>query len=158
MAAYIWAASQASGGLFQLVGGYLGDRLPKHLLLAVFVIIQTTALAAVVLADNTPMAFFFAVLYGIGHGGRNPLTTAIRGDYFGPRAFATITGLSMAPMFIFQLTGPLFAAVMFDIRGSYVLPFSILAVIGFLGSIFFFKAERPELEPVASSTAPTRVR
>ena len=146
MAAYVFAASQASAGLFQLVGGYLGDRAPKHLILSFFITIQTIAFAAVVLVDNTQMAFLIAVLYGIGHGGRNPLTTAIRGDYFGPRAFATITGISMAPMFLLQLVGPLFAAAMFDIRGSYVLPFTMVAGFGFLGSVAFFKAKPPELE------------
>ena len=52
----------------------------------------------------------------------------------------------MAPMFLLQLVGPLFAAAMFDIRGSYVLPFTMVAGFGFLGSVAFFKAKPPELE------------
>ena len=38
-----------------------------------------------------------AILFGMGFGGRNPLTVAIRGDYFGRATFAKILGLSTVP-------------------------------------------------------------
>ena len=44
------------------------------------------------------LAYVGALLYGIGFGGRSPLTTAIRGEYFGRKAFATIMGISQLPM------------------------------------------------------------
>ena len=48
-----------------------------------------------VLVHSFPLDMLFAVIFGAGFGGRNLLTTAIRGDYFGKKAFATI---SSAPM------------------------------------------------------------
>ena len=83
-----------------------------------------------------PMAILFAVLFGAGFGGRNPLTVAIRAEYFGPNAFATITGISSAPMYLFMLAAPLFAAFMFDTQGSYMIAWQLhdcLADIGCLG-------------------------
>ena len=143
MAAYVWSVVLASAGVFQLVGGYIGDRVPKNQALFVFSSIQASLFFVAVLVHNAPMAFLFAVVYGIGSGGRIPLGIAIRGDYFGQRSFATILGISMAPMFILQLLAPLFAAAVFDIRGSYVFPFSILSVLGFFGGVAFLLAKPP---------------
>ena len=93
--------------------------------------------------DSLPTAFLFAVLYGIGFGGRVPLTISIRGDYFGQRAFATITGVSMAPLYVFMLAAPLFAGVMFDSRGSYFIPFTVLGALGGLSGVLFLLAKKP---------------
>ncbi|HBF00049.1 MAG TPA: MFS transporter, partial [Dehalococcoidia bacterium] len=52
-------------------------------MIAVFLAIQGIAIIIIAFADSVPLAYLFALLYGIGFGGRNPLTTAIRGEYFG---------------------------------------------------------------------------
>ena len=49
------------------------------------------------------MVYLFAILFGASFGGRTPLTTSIRGVYFGRKAFASITGMSMIPMNLFLL-------------------------------------------------------
>ena len=151
MAAYVWSVVLASAGVFQLVGGYMGDRVPKNQALFVFSTIQAVLFFVAVLVHNAPMAFLFAVIYGIGSGGRVPIGIAIRGDYFGQRSFATILGISMAPMYVLQLLAPLFAAVIYDIRGSYVLPFSILSVLGFFGGVAFLLAKMPVVKNLASA-------
>ena len=143
MAAYVWAVLLASTAVFQLVGGYIGDRVPKNVALFVFVAMQSGSFAAAVLVENAPMAFLFALIYGIGSGGRNPLSVAIRGDYFGRRSFATIMGASMAPMYFGQLLAPLFAAAMYDTLGDYRLAFAILAALGFIGAVSYYLARRP---------------
>ena len=118
VAAYVWAVVLGSSAAFQLVGGYIGDRFPKNVALFIFSTIMVVSFGMAVLVQNVSMAILFAVIYGIGNGGRNPLSVAIRGDYFGQRAFATITGISMGPMYVCQLLAPLFAAAMFDILGG----------------------------------------
>ena len=62
---------------FQLVGGYVGDRASKRLTLAFFTCIQAAGVVVLVFANTLPMFYFFAILFGIGFGGRNPLTVAI---------------------------------------------------------------------------------
>ena len=69
----------ATAMAFQLVGGYMGDRWPKNIALFVFTTIQAVAVVVLTLASSLLMFYLFAVLFGIGFGGRNPLTTAIRG-------------------------------------------------------------------------------
>ena len=139
MAALVWSMTMAAGAVFQLVGGYAGDRLPKNVAIFPFTILQAAGFVVVAFVHTLPMAAVFALLYGAGFGGRVPLTTSIRGDYFGQRAFATITGLSMMPLYGFMLAAPLFAAYMFDTRGSYTLAFLVLAALSALsGPLFLF--------------------
>jgi len=87
--------------------------------------------------------FLFAVVMGVGFGGRAPMTTAIRGVYFGRRSFASITGVSMIPMNVLMLAFPLFAGIMYDRVGDYMIPFSALAVTSFAGSTMFLLLGKP---------------
>ena len=76
-----WVVGAYTGvaAVFTLIGGYVGDRLPIRLALFGFSVIQSASVVVLMLAETLWMAYLFAVLMGIGFGGRNPLTTAIRG-------------------------------------------------------------------------------
>ena len=150
MVAWVVSTYTGVGAAFTLVGGYIGDRTPIHLALFGFSVIQSVAVLILLAADTLPMVFLFAVVLGVGFGGRTPMTTAIRGVYFGRRAFASITGISMIPMNIMLLVFPLFAGIMFDKVGSYMIPFSVLAVVSFLGSAMFLALGKPPLKPAKS--------
>lgn len=72
-----------------------------------------------------------------------PLTTAIRGEYFGRRAFATIMGVSQLPMNIGMIFAPLFAGYMYDTYGTYIVPFTVFAGLSFLGAVLMLFVRRP---------------
>jgi MFS family permease len=90
------------------------------------------------------------VLLGIGFGGRMPLTTSIRGTYFGRRSYASITGVSMLPMNLLAFTIPLFAGHMADVTGSYNIPFITVAVLSSIGAVMFLMLEQPKQAPARS--------
>ena len=129
----------------QFVVGWFADKLPKPPVIFVFLMLQAASILIIAIADTLPMVYLFAVLYGIGFGGRIPLLTAIRGDYFGRKAFATIMGLSQFPNNIAMIGAPLFAGYMFDIRGSYFIPFSTFAVLNFVGAVLMLFVRRPRI-------------
>ena len=137
----------------QFTAGYIADRLPKPPVIFVLLILQSIAIMLLAVAENAPMAYLFAVLYGIGFGGRIPLLTAIRGEYFGRKAFATIMGMSYLPTSVVMIGAPLFAGYMFDTTGSYAVPFTTFAIFGFLGAFLMLFVRRPSALPVASTTA-----
>ena len=143
MAAWVLAVHTAIALVFTAVGGYIGDRMPQNLVIFVFSAIQGLAVLAITVAHSLPMAFLFAVTFGIGFGGRSPLVTSIRGDYFGRKAFARVLGLSMVPLNVGNLAAPLFAGVYRDHRGSYDLPFNVLAGFCLLGAFLFLMAKKP---------------
>ncbi len=144
---WIVGAYTGVAAIFTLIGGYVGDRLPIRLGLFGFSAVQSGAVLALIMAETAPMAYLFAVLMGIGFGGRNPLTTAIRGVYFGRKAFASITGMSMIPMNILLLAAPLFAGIMFDATQSYTVPMAVVAVVSLGGSTLFLFLGSPQAAP-----------
>ena len=131
--------------VFQLVGGYLGDRIPKNIALFTFTSIQGAAMVLPTVSSSLFTYYVFAVVFGIGFGGRTPLTTAIRGDYFGRASFGKILGMSTVPMNILLLIASPMAGYMRDQLGDYDLAFRTLAVLTFVGATLFLLARRPRL-------------
>jgi MFS family permease len=142
-ASYVWATLMGVATVFQLVGGYLGDRYPKNVVFVGFSALQAGGFTLAAVVHGLPMAFLFAVAFGAGFGGRVPLTTAIRGDYFGSKAFGTITGISTMAMYRLMMAAPMFAAIMFDARGSYTFPFLVLGLLGSTSVVCFLFATKP---------------
>jgi MFS family permease len=135
--------------VFQLVGGYVGDRIPKRVALFVFTGIPGGAVVLLALSSTLTGFFLFAILFGIGFGGRTPLTTAIRGEYFGRASFGKILGISTVPMNILLLmAGPL-AGYMRDVQGTYEYAFLLLAGLNFIGAVLFLLAKKPVLSLAA---------
>ena len=139
----VWAVAAVS----TLVGGVVGDRVPIRLALFGFTAMQSVALLVLVLFQSEPMAFLFAVLLGIGFGGRIPLSIAIRGVYFGRKAFASITGISMTPTNVLVMGAPIFVGYMFDATGKYGVSFLTIAAVCILGSSLFLLLGDPKPLP-----------
>ena len=138
--------------VFTLVGiptvflaGYLGDRFPKTVLLFIFMAIQGIAILVLAVADSPMWAWVFAPLYGIAFGARIPLSTAMRGEYFGRKAFATIMGISQFPSNLAMMLGPVFAGWVFDIQGTYFIPFIVFSALSFVGGVLILFAKKPQL-------------
>ena len=160
----------------QFVSGLIADKMSKTLLIAFFLLIQGIGILLFALFDLIPLplapsdemsffglfdvslefinlywlAYVGALLYGIGFGGRSPLTTAIRGEYFGRKAFATIMGISQLPMNIAMIFAPLFAGYMFDTSGTYIVPFTMFAALTFMGAILMLFVRKPNA-PIGGS-------
>ena len=142
---------------FQLGGGYLGDRIPVNIALFMFTAIQGIAVVLITFNTSLYMFYVFAVLFGIGFGGRTPLTTAIRGEYFGRASFGRILGVSTVPMNILLLLAPIMAGRMRDVFGDYQWAFWTLAILNGIGAVLFLIARRPRLpsaQPASASVAP----
>ncbi len=128
----------------QFLSGYVADRLPKPPLICLFLLTQTASLVVIAFAESVLMAYLFALLWGIAFGGRGPLLTSIRGDYFGRKAFATIMGLSQLPTSIVMVITPLYAGYVFDVTGSYFIPFITFAFCSFAGAALIMFARKPD--------------
>ena len=138
----------------QPLGGYVGDRFPKRIGLFVFTTIQASAVVLLTFSSELWMFYTFAVIFGIGFGGRNPLTTSIRGEYFGRGSFGKILGISTIPMNGLLLISSPFAGYMYDWQGSYEIAFLTLAACNYAGGVCFLFARRPRL-PAAPPPAET---
>lgn len=128
----------------QFFFGYIADRVSKPPLIFLCLLLQGLSLGVIAFADELYMAFIFGLLYGIGFGGRIPLLSAIRGDYFGRKAYATIMGLSQFPNNLAMIGAPLFAGYMFDTTGSYFVPFASFSILTFLGAFLVLFVRPPK--------------
>jgi MFS family permease len=131
------------GAVFTLVGGYVGDRVRIRHALFWFAIIQSVAVIIILLAHSAWEAFIFAVVLGIGSGGLTALVISVRGVYFGRKAFATITGISMLPTGLMLLVVPNFSGYMYDVTGSYTVPLITMSVLGLIGAFIFLRLGDP---------------
>ena len=144
-AALILVTYTATSMIFQIIGGIVGDRVPKNLALMVFTLIQSSSVFILTYGPATVgVAYGFAVIFGIGFGGRSPLTTSIRGDYFGRKSFGKIMGLSQVPMNVLLVIAPIFAGLMRDWQGNYTVAFTVIGGLGVFGALLFLFATRPK--------------
>ncbi|PZC42435.1 MAG: Sugar phosphate permease [Chloroflexi bacterium] len=150
-ASYIELTSSVVALPSLFVAGWLGDKLSKKYLVAFFLFLQGISTIVLTVANGLPMALLFAILYGTAFGGRIPLMTAIRGDYFGRKAFASIMGWSMLPNGVLMAIAPVWAAWMFDNYGSYTVPFISYAVINLVGALVMLLVKRPNLSRPTNS-------
>ena len=93
------------------------------------------------------MVFVFAVLFGIGVGGRFAIMTSMRGRYFGRKAFAAITGISVLPTSMLLVAGPVVAGMVRDRTGNYDAAFLGIAAISLVGGLALLMMGEPTKPP-----------
>ena len=146
---FVSAIMMGVAAAFTLVGGWLSDRLPIRYSLFGFAAFQSLSIVVLTVFNAVWAAFLFAVLMGIGWGGRTSPTSSVRGVYFGRKAFASITGMSMVPMNVVLLIAPLLAGFGYDATGSFYWPFLTVAAVSFTGSCFYLMLGEPQTKAAA---------
>ncbi len=155
LAAAGWAlfVMSIATGVFQIIGGMLGDRVRKEPAIFVAIAIQATGvfiLALGVTSQATATILLGVALYGGGLGSRVPLITAIRGEYFGRNNFGTIMGISQIPMNIIMFGAPWATGWLFEVFKSYTVPFMALSAFNFFGGIIMLFSKHPDLDSIPS--------
>jgi MFS family permease len=77
--------------------------------------LQAASLPVLATADHHWQMALFLGLFATGHAGAAPIMLAIRGDYFGRKHYATISGFMAMTMLAGTVLGPLVAAALDDL-------------------------------------------
>ena len=112
---------------FQMLGGLIGDRISKRAVLPILMLVQAVALITIAQATSYWGALVFALLWGLGFGGRTPMLHALRGEFFGRKHFGVILGISAFPMALGMMVAPVVVGRVFDTTGTYQTTFYVLA-------------------------------
>lgn len=128
----------------RIVFGVLGDFVSKRMLLIVAMLMQGLGVLIFAYAADIAHVYAFLLFYGLAYGGAIPLLMAYRGELFGRKRFATISGI-MAPFrTIGSVAGPVFAGYAYDVTGSYRFAFTVFTLLAALSAASFYmiKSER----------------
>lgn len=128
----------------RLVGGFLGDKLPKHLVVGTTSALIATSIFILGIASSLPMAIAYALVYGIGVGARTPVMNSMQGEYFGRKYQGIIRGLLNLMSGLFALASPVVAGLIADNMGSYRLAFIGVSLIASAGSILLLFTTPPQ--------------
>jgi MFS family permease len=139
----VWMVASLSNIPARLIGGYLGDRLPKNIMLGISMVLMSAAVYILAIADSAGMAFIFSVVFGIGWGIRTPILNAIQGEYFGRQSQGVIRGWLNSLGLPILVAAPIVAGYMADVQGTYEYAFSIMAGIMLIGAFMVFIATHP---------------
>jgi len=129
--------------IFQLLGGFAGDRLSKRTMLPILILLQGSALILLAESSNYWTALMFALLWGFGFGARTPLMHALRGEYFGRKHFGAILGMSAFPMGLGMMITPWVIGRVHDDTGTYVNSLYVLAGFCAIAAMTILFATKP---------------
>lgn len=131
------ASSWALGliGLFNVAGsllaGWLGDRLPKQILLAAIYFLRAVGTAAFLLLPITEVsAYIYAATLGLLWLATVPLTAGLVSLFFGPRYMGMLYGVAFLSHQIGSFFGIWLGGLAFDMTGSYDLVWYLGILIG----------------------------
>jgi MFS family permease len=114
-------------------GGWLSDRYERELIYVIGIAIMVLSVGALALVGARPShrgAYAYAVLLGVGYSATASIIPAMVSDRFrGPR-FGLILGVGLFASAIGSALGPWLAGRLFDMTGSYAIPFVIAAACG----------------------------
>ena len=124
---------------------WLGDFVDKRYLLAATLGLTSLTMLAMTQVQTRPLLIGALVLYAVAYGGSIVLPVSLQADYFGRKSFATIRGLMSTVQTVGTLIGPVFAGVVFDLTGDYLLAFAGFAVAGFVAMLLVAGIRRPNV-------------
>jgi MFS family permease len=151
----VWVISTIAvfGAVGSITWGMLAEKVRIQALMAanlfgnslVFLLLYWTVSFKFFDGFGTGIIFFLAAIHGILHGGRNTVISLIWAVFFGRNALGSIYSFSIPFRSIANACGPVFAALCFDLFGSYALPFYLFAAIYFISGIISFRMQPPTL-------------
>lgn len=146
MAGLVVSIYTGIGIFFRLLSGYLADKFDKRYIIAIFLLFQAAALFVFAQGETITMFVIFGLLFAPGWSGRGAALTALRGELFGRKKFASITGLSMVITNSLALVGPIFTGFMYDATNSYGPPFLALSGLSLVAAVIILFVRNRRLE------------
>ena len=129
--------------LARLAVGTVADRLDKRWLTVALFAIQATAILVVVRTDNTVLTYGLVLVVGFTIGNIYMMQTLLTSEIYGVVSLGTILGLVLLTSQLGSGIGPALVGVLEDRTGSYTVPFTITALLTYLGAACIVFARPP---------------
>jgi MFS family permease len=137
----------------RFIGGFIADHIDrdhlKFLLGATFVFVAG-GIAAFLIRQTTLMMYVALIAYGFGNGAYNPVDCALRGRFFGRKAYGSNQGTSALIGAPFSLVAPIAVGWIYDLFHNYIAAFGMLAALAVFGAAMMLFL-RPPVSPANQS-------
>lgn len=133
--------------------GWLGDIFPKRYVVAGGLVSLTLGMLILSFSTTLWHVILALLLYAPSYGGLATMMFAMRGEYFGRRAFATIQGFMGSVLVLGTVSGPIYAGWIFDVTQSYRIAFLTFAAASALAIFLILAARKPQRLVVVQQSA-----
>lgn len=138
MAATIFGVMMGLNVLGGMGAGVLADRFGRKNVLAAVYLMRGVGYVLLLLLPGGLGLWVFAVFAGFSWIASVPLTSSLTADVYGLRALATISGVSFLCHQVGSFVSILLAGFLYDVTGSYTLPFAIAGATLFPAALSAF--------------------
>jgi MFS family permease len=145
-------------GFARLPIGFVGDRIEPRWIMSIALAGMGVAMVGIWKAPGNLGALLAIVsIFGLCFGSMVPILPSIIGNYFGPSAFAPITGFLSPVMILIGAPVPVLAGIIYDRFGSYDIPFIYVVTLTLVSALLATalvppKKTKPPLEASAVGT------
>jgi MFS transporter, OFA family, oxalate/formate antiporter len=112
----------------RLSSGWISDHLGRKPTILIALILQAIALWLLAWSHQIWLFYIFAILFGLGYGGLDPVTIALIGDIFGVRNLGRITGTLTFFWALGACAGSTAGGLIYDSVHSYFPAFILIGV------------------------------
>ncbi|SVD73793.1 uncharacterized protein METZ01_LOCUS426647, partial [marine metagenome] len=114
-------------GIGRVGTGWLMDKIDSRFVLAGLSILSVSALILLTFTTEYWHTLIYSLLFGLSFGGSIPARPILTSEYFGTKAFGSITGLMQSLGVVGGFAAPVLMGLGFDSTGSYTTAILIIA-------------------------------
>ncbi len=115
--------------VFNVIGGFLSDRINARILMAVALVILAVSLVAAPIMNTSILAVVFGIMLGGTGGFSRIVNSVVWPNYFGRKHLGSISGLATTLLVLGTSLGPMPVGIARDLLGNYNLILPLLAII-----------------------------
>jgi MFS family permease len=134
-AASILSFTALGSGLARFPAGWLGDRVEPRWILTAALSLEMMAFIGLWLAPSLTALLALGPLFGFCFGASMVMIPTVLGNYYGPHAFAGLSGFLAPVLVTFEALVPVGGGLIADRTGSYDLAFLLLSAVILAGVV-----------------------
>jgi len=155
-AAQSLAVLMLSSVIGQFTVAALGDRIEMRYLFAVAVVLFGVGIALAIYATSAFDLYPYAICMGSGFGAGYTCLATMQSNYFGPKVYPALLGITIPVGTVLGALGPVIAGWFYDTYGSYTRIFSLIAAVCFASGVLLLFAKPPVRHAAALKPAAVR--
>ena len=137
----------------QVAVATLGDRIEPRFLSAVAVCLYGGGTLLAIHATDVTTMYVYAIMMGSGFGTAFTCLMTIQSNYYGPKVYPALLGITTPVGTILGAVGPELAGRYFDRYGTYAGAFEVVAALCFISAVMYLLAVPPVRRAPAKSVS-----